>query len=64
MIREIVKAITGEDIVLLRPENKADQEELRRLEEAGEFAGGTSMADNRDDITEDDLVDSGVLAPD
>lgn len=67
MIRETVLTEDGKEITLLRPENAEDQAELKRLEAEGKFTSGTSMADNREDIdgiTEQDLVDAGVVSAD
>jgi hypothetical protein len=64
MIIEIVKDVEGREIKLYRPENAADVAEIKRMADAGELDDSESMADNRDDITEQDLVDAGVLAPD
>lgn len=63
MIREIIKSASGEDIELLRPETKADVIELLEREKKGEVSTGESMGDNRDDWTDQDLIDAGVLAP-
>jgi hypothetical protein len=64
MIREILKSVTGKDVELLRPETKADVVELVEREKKGEVITGESMADNRDDWTEQDLIDAGVVEPD
>lgn len=64
MIREIVKTVDGQEVELLRPETKADVVELLEREKKGEVVTGESMGDNRDDWTEQDLIDAGVVEPD
>jgi len=59
MIREIVKAIDGSDVELLRPENEADIRELRRMAEAGEL-DDTEMNDLEDE-DEAAMIAAGLL---
>ncbi|KPL08934.1 hypothetical protein AMJ85_07465 [candidate division BRC1 bacterium SM23_51] len=63
MIIEIVKDANGRETKLYRPENAQDVAELERMAKAGELDDSESMGD-RDDDTEQDLVDAGILAPD
>lgn len=60
MIREIVKDIDGNDVILLRPESAADVDEINRLVKQGKVDPGESMGD-RDDSDEQDLIDAGIL---
>lgn len=63
MIKEIVKTEDRREVTLLRPETKADVEEIERQRKAGELDASESMGD-RDDDDEQDLIDAGILLAD
>lgn len=63
MIKEIETTTDGREIVVYRPENAADQRELRRMVEAGELTAGERPGD-LDQAEEADLIASGILSKD
>lgn len=63
MIIEVVTTEDGQERRTYRPENAADERELRRMAEAGEIQVGERESDFDPEV-ERELVEAGIIEPD